>query len=300
MINIRHPHIGLFAEKHYQSIIDYCKKSNAVTTGDLNEVDNWLSENLPAYNFKKIVLAKPGELKIIKSLLDKKEKKEFPQLIKLYSKFASIRGGMNYNAIKLVEDLEISVCPYCNRNYIYNARQRRTSEFDHFYPKSIYQLLAICFFNLIPSCKICNHGKSNKTDILINPYDPVYNWNELLIFSLKIKAADFYYKPSSIEIILENKATDQETKKMVENSIKIFKLKELYKRHADYVVELIQKKYAYSEDYLNALFKQYEGTLFRNREDLLRLVTTNFIDEKDLKNRPLAKLTKDIVEQLDL
>jgi hypothetical protein len=40
--------------------------------------------------------------------------------------------------------------------------------------------------------------------------------------------------------------------------------------------------------------------LFRNREDLLRLVTTTFIDEKDLKNRPLAKLAKEISEQLDL
>lgn len=76
--------------------------------------------------------------------------------------------------------------------------------------------------------------------------------------------------------------------------------KDQYKHHRDFVIELIQKKYLYSDDYLNALYKQYEGTIFRNREDILRLVTTNFVDEKDLKNRPLSKLTRDIAEQLDL
>lgn len=299
MINIRHPHITLFAEKHYQSIIEYCGKSTAVTTKDLKEVDDWLSEYIPEYDLKKIVLAKPDELKTIKGLLVKNVKKDFPQLLKLYSKFASKTGGMPYNSIQLIENLEISVCPYCNRNFIYNAKQRRTSEFDHFYPKSKYPLLAISFYNLIPSCKICNHAKKDKTDELINPYDQKYDWNKLLKFKLKIKAADFYYNPNSIEIIPENNGKE-EAELLVKNAIKIFNLKDLYNHHADFVIELIQKKYAYNEDYLTSLFKQYEGTLFRNREDLLRLVTTNYIDEKDLKNRPLAKLTKDIVEQLDL
>lgn len=266
---------------------------------DLQIVEEWILKNIPDYSFKKIVLAKPDELKALKTIVDKRDKKEFPQLSKLYSKFASKKGGMPYNSIQLMEDLEISVCPYCNRNFIYNANQRRTSEFDHFYPKSKYPLLAISFYNLIPACKTCNHAKKDKTDELINPYDTKYDWDKLLNFKLKIKAADFYYNSNSIEIILQNDGK-KEAKSLVENSINIFNLKDLYKHHVDFVIELIQKKYLYNDDYLNALFKQYEGTLFRSREDLLRLVTTNYINEKDLKNRPLAKLTKDIAEQLDL
>jgi len=77
-------------------------------------------------------------------------------------------------------------------------------------------------------------------------------------------------------------------------------LDKLYAQHTDFVLELIQKKYAYSESYLDSLYKQYEGTLFKNREDILRLVAGNFVDEANLSKRPLSKLTKDIVQQLDL
>jgi hypothetical protein len=121
-----------------------------------------------------------------------------------------------------------------------------------------------------------------------------------LWFRLKVTAADFYYNANSVELELVNLAEEDDVKQRVDNTIKVFELKDQYDHHRDYVLELIQKKYAYNEDYLNTLFKQYEGTLFRNREDLLRLVTSNFVDDKDLKNRPLAKLTKDISQQLDL
>jgi len=56
----------------------------------------------------------------------------------------------------------------------------------------------------------------------------------------------------------------------------------------------------YSEDYLKVLFKQYEGTLFKNYEQLQGLVLGNYISDDEIQNRPLAKLTKDISEELGL
>ena len=170
---------------------------------------------------------------------------------------------------------------------------------DHFFPKEEFPFLAISFYNLIPVCKFCNRAKSDKWNIspdtmILNPYDSRFSFD--LKFNIKINGSAFYYNKNEIEIGFNDKNISQR----LTNHIKAFHLEKLYKKHNDHALELIQKKYAYNEDYLNALYKQYEGTLFRNREDLLRLVTTNFIDEKDLKNRPLAKLTKDIVEQLDL
>jgi len=58
-----------------------------------------------------------------------------------------------YNAYELIKKLNLSVCPYCNRNTIYNLKNntKRTSELDHFYPQSKYPYFALSFYNLVPS-----------------------------------------------------------------------------------------------------------------------------------------------------
>jgi hypothetical protein len=48
------------------------------------------------------------------------------------------------------------------------------------------------------------------------------------------------------------------------------------------------------------LMQNYEGTLFKNEEDILRLITCGYVDDKDLHKRPLSKLIKDISEELEL
>ena len=65
-------------------------------------------------------------------------------------------------------------------------------------------------------------------------------------------------------------------------------------------IELIQKREIYPDSYIDDLFHQYEGTLFKNREDLLRIITGGYIDDIDINKRPLSKLIKDISEELDL
>lgn len=73
------------------------------------------------------------------------------------------------------EKLNIRTCPYCNRQYTFTLKPSQkgdpntSPEFDHFYPKSDYPTLAICFYNLVPSCHCCNHGKSTK-QLNTNPY----------------------------------------------------------------------------------------------------------------------------------
>ena len=56
----------------------------------------------------------------------------------------------------------------------------------------------------------------------------------------------------------------------------------------------------YNESYIEELMKNYEGTLFKNKEDLLRLIFGGYISDEDLGKRPLSKLTKDILEQLEI
>ena len=40
--------------------------------------------------------------------------------------------------------------------------------------------------------------------------------------------------------------------------------------------------------------------LFKNREDLLRLISGGYINDEDINKRPLSKLIKDISEELGL
>ena len=46
-------------------------------------------------------------------------------------------------------------------------------QFDHFYNKSKYPLLAISFYNLVPVCGTCNHTKG-KNDVDYSPHDKKY------------------------------------------------------------------------------------------------------------------------------
>jgi hypothetical protein len=82
-----------------------------------------------------------------------------------------------YNSYTLFRMMDINVCPYCEHEFfeevVINGQKRRTAEFDHFFPKgdNEYPGLAMCFYNLIPSCKPCNQLKMTN-QIAASPYDP--------------------------------------------------------------------------------------------------------------------------------
>lgn len=87
-----------------------------------------------------------------------------------------VNTGRSYNAYTLFDAMNIRVCPYCEHEYLAHVRvdngDRRTMQFDHFYPKddAMYPGLAMCFYNLIPSCSSCNTLKLTQ-GIAANPYD---------------------------------------------------------------------------------------------------------------------------------
>ncbi|ROR41002.1 hypothetical protein [Caminibacter pacificus] len=210
--------------------------------------------------------------------------------------YNSLRKKWGY---KLIELTNTSVCPYCNRNYVFNFIKDKnkyvtTVELDHYYPKEKYPFLALNLYNLIPSCRTCNHKKRNDDRRHLHPFfDDI---DKELKFSLKLINSNFYYSKEGfdIEINLVN------NNKRAENHIDVFNLESIYKKHKDIVLELIQKKYMYNEDYLNELFKKYEGTFFKNLEDLMRLVSGGYVSDSEINKRPLSKLIKDISEELGI
>ena len=55
---------------------------------------------------------------------------------------------------KFLNHLNIDTCTYCNRNYTLDFKNLNNSraQLDHWFPKESFPILALSFYNLIPSC----------------------------------------------------------------------------------------------------------------------------------------------------
>ncbi|MBQ8687281.1 MAG: hypothetical protein IJ512_01880 [Ruminococcus sp.] len=253
------------------------------------------------------------------------EDKEFKDFFEAYKegRYASdgIAEIINYSMLSddlrhnLLASLNVSVCPYCNRQYITTwektaDEKRTTADLDHFYPKSQYPLYALCLFNFIPSCHICNSlMKGAKTDEAVYPY--AENFGDDAYFTVNGDKEDKAYcrnllriwrgekdAPISVRIYV-NPAADPEKKKRIDNSVRIFHLNEVYQSHEAYVRELLVKKRIYGEgaysDTMEALFKKIE--LPYTACELERFLYGFCWMEGEDPERALSKLTYDIVKR---
>lgn len=195
----------------------------------------------------------------------------------------------------LAEQLDIKTCPYCNRQYTFTIESEDGTksirpEFDHFHSKSDFPFLALSFYNLIPACPTCNHTKSNNP-IDINPY---YEGFEDYY---KFKVLTKNNREDSLDWLLKEEMEIDFTNS--NKNIKEFALKELYNEHLDYVKEIIDKVQAYNQTYYTSLIDTYKG-LGKQEAEIDRFIWGNYLDNTEHEKRGLAKLTKDILQQLKI
>jgi hypothetical protein len=215
-----------------------------------------------------------------------------------------------YNAYFLCKELNINVCPYCNKNYMVTISDIINDIFtrptlDHFFAKADYPFLALSLYNLIPSCHICNsHIKKSKPfhiDTHIHPYFD--DFNEIKKFSIDKKLLSLVNKDDEFNIIFENKngiTTIEEIK--ADNHIKDFALKSLYNCHKDKVLELIDISRAYNEASFENLVNEFAKStqIFKDTNDVKRLILCHHVEDENIDKRPLNKLIKDISEELGI
>ena len=220
-----------------------------------------------------------------------------------------------YNKIdkkELVRITGVTVCPYCNRNFINVTEEANTSQLDHFFPKNEYPLLALCFYNLIPSCYGCNNKKST-SKFYISPYDEsITDIDELLKFSLNIKSADFINNSESIDIIIKDDISEEELKQLESKdklSVRQKLLKDkyvidtrsLYKLHTDVVQELLWKQEVYSNSYKIKL-EEILATSDKkfSKYEIDRMIVGYYTDKENYGKRPLSKMVTDISKEIGL
>lgn len=70
--------------------------------------------------------------------------------------------------------MDVPVCPYCNMNYILSYDRDRklctTADLDHFYVKSKHPEYALCLYNMVPSCQVCNSRLKHTKDMTVDQH----------------------------------------------------------------------------------------------------------------------------------
>lgn len=203
-----------------------------------------------------------------------------------------------YSAYHLANSLDINTCVYCNRNYtntvITNEGEKIIRpEFDHYFDKGKNPLLALSFFNLIPSCHICNsnvkHSATFKLDSHIHPY--VDNKIDEVLFSYKF---DLNSKDG---LKIKVSADDCErTQKTIEE----FAIEEIYNSHTDIVYDLLKTRQAFSERYLEILSNDLLKDIVISDDELYRLVFGTELKSDNFVNRPMSKFKSDILKELGI
>lgn len=266
----------------------------------IKKIENWCKKYLSdvdgkCYNFHAVIEALPEELLKIKEYLDSEYDVDTIMKDLLYNKKSYIETTL-YNRMHneakniLLENLNVVVCPYCNRNYIFADENINTCELDHFIPKSRYPIFASSFYNLIPSCPYCN-GKKGEKDFKIYPHVTKKMPDELVRFTYNILGSNYLKKVDDLDIVLDVLDENYLTQ------AKILRLEELYKHHKDIVQEILKKREIFSDTYMKGLCEEFPN-LFKTQEDIEELVYGVSMKKNDYGKRPLSKMMHDIIEEV--
>jgi hypothetical protein len=198
---------------------------------------------------------------------------------------------------ELAKKLNVKTCPYCNMHYTLFAEESNKKlakfQFDHFFDKSDYPFLSMSLYNLIPSCAVCNHGKSTgKVSLIFHPYHSAIC--DQFHFEVKNPLELFsgaYLGKNEIGIDLVADACTKQEKDVFNNT---FNITTLYSRHGDIAQEVFDKAYVEAY-YLNPdNFNFLKG---KSPEYLKRLLMGTYPEKSDIEKRPMTKFIQDLREQ---
>lgn len=221
-------------------------------------------------------------------------------LIFNYNEFISEHKVTSY---MLASMLSRNTCTYCNRLYTvtidkkddktrrHNDQNRITRpQFDHWFSKSRYPLLALSFYNLIPSCSVCNSSLKG---------DAVFDLETHLHPYIDKGVNEFMFSFNYKSVHENNVRIDVNAGSKAETTLKEFKIQEVYNAHSNLELkDLLDLKFKYSEDYIKTLFCSTFKNLEVSEEEAYRLIFGIEHDEEHFHKRPFSKFKKDILEEL--
>ncbi|MFM2306010.1 MAG: hypothetical protein RLZZ367_679, partial [Bacteroidota bacterium] len=165
-------------------------------------------------------------------------------------------------------------------------------QFDHYFDKASNPLLAISFFNLIPSCSVCNSTIKGTHKMNLDYYLHPYVDNS-------INDIKFTYKysintESGVRIKIETPADSK-----AEHSVDVFALEEVYNSHICELQDLLKIRSYFSDRYLQILESNLTSKGINiSREDMYRMIFGVEYKTENFVNRPFSKFKNDILREL--
>lgn len=202
-----------------------------------------------------------------------------------------------------------NTCTYCNRQYTFTVGKvtekgkivsKVRPQFDHWFAHRQYPLLGLSFYNLIPSCSVCNSSVKGSAHYSlkthIHPYtnpdsDPDFKFVPTLEYMDTLHASEW-------SVLLGRKRNGKEDKTITDLS-----LDEIYEKHGPLEVkDIMDFEIKNNSTYLKTLFDKVcvDLGMKYTREDVFRMMFGVEVDIEKTLDRPLSKLKRDVLEWLGI
>lgn len=203
-------------------------------------------------------------------------------------------------AYEVAKLMGVYTCVYCNRQYTTTVVDNDTGkqlirpEFDHWFSHSDFPDLGISYYNLIPSCYLCNsslkHAEPMSIDKHIHPYID------------KKAGFSFTYIPTSngnvVDVVIDARMP-KSYRNRVEETLKLFKTRQIYGIHSGFELkDLIGLAQANPPDYISVLVNNVAKELGMNEEEAYRVLFEAEQKEDNYLARPMSKFKSDIIKKL--
>lgn len=334
MIRINHPRLDewarslyddFFVKEGYQNLLQRCTEETFWNADQKDFLHFLLTKSETLISGRPAQLAElsryirstyKGKRRVFNVILNPKTKvchlKTMLQQIFNYNNFIGQYNPSKWGAYSLAEKLQVAVCPYCNRQFTttYQSINGRTRpQLDHFFDKATYPYLAVSFFNLIPSCYVCNSNLKGKKafslDTHLHPYDEGFEGYRR--FTVKFEEGKDIDYVGIFEGNVQGFTIGFKDNSLIDKShpfwekargnTDVFKLIELYNTHKDYASDLILKSKIYNVDQIQNLLQTFPD-LFQNESEVIKLAAGASNTDDDFTKRVLSKFTQDLLFDL--
>ncbi|MCF0055346.1 hypothetical protein [Dyadobacter sp. CY356] len=276
--------------------IDKIKKIEKVDTAKIIRFFDLIIND----HIDEILVEKPGRLIELNNQIDlliddSPDIRKGVQYVFSYDTFIS-KAKTRYDAYKLAELLDISTCTYCNRNYTNtvirnNGYKITRPQFDHYFDKDTYPLLAVSFYNLIPSCSTCNSSIKGTKKMTLADFLHPYLDNGINDIKFTYK----YSKDTTTGLQVQVVTPDPSKSR---NTVEVFAIEDVYNCHTGELLELIKTRQYFSDRYLSILSANLLRDVIVSKEELYRIVFGTEYDVNNFINRPFSKFKSDILKEL--
>lgn len=285
-----------YKELFFDSIVESVRKSTLKKV-----VKTLLLSNDGKDYIEKLLVLPPKDLYPLNAKLEKELKKlggydTTKNKIRAAFDYEGHISGDKVVAYKLAKKIGTRTCVYCNRIYSFTIEMEdgktvARPDFDHWLPKDKHPLLSMSFFNLIPSCPICNRSIKHRKDFEYGKHVHPYASTEETSFR-------FQYVPlpaNQWKLTLANASTEELA------TAEILKTEDIYKPYANSEVkDLLDFAYKNSPEYLtelrNKVMVSFGGTI--TKEYAYRMIFGTELNASLFLDRPLSKMKRDVLGQL--